>query len=67
MVIEEARALLADELRKRDSHGVGDGVNMRLCIEYVEGDPDSGASLHDRRKLDAALAAIMRAANSTPD
>lgn len=54
----QARDLLIEELQKRD----GDGVNLRLCIAYVKGS-DKSASIHDRRKLDAALAAIMRASS----
>jgi hypothetical protein len=54
---QEARLILAQELRNRD----GDGVNMRLCIAYVSGQPEGAeASQHDKRKLDASLAAISR-------
>lgn len=56
----QARDLLIEELRSRD----GDGVNMHLCIAYVGKNPEGdAASVHDKRKLDAALAAIRRAGN----
>lgn len=57
MTAKEIREVLASELRARD----GDGVNMRLCIAYVLGETDGEtASVHDKRKLDAALASISR-------
>ena len=50
------REILAGELKFRD----GDDVNMRLSIAYVlQTDDGHDASKHDRRKLDAAIQAML--------
>jgi len=57
------RQLLATELLNEH----GDNVNMRLCIAYVLGESDGEqASQHDKRKLDASLAALRRVSLSAP-
>lgn len=54
---EELRAILREELLQQNY----DDVNMMGCIMYLDGDK-TAASRHDRRKIDAAMAALRRVA-----
>lgn len=59
--VNELREILVEELRSRDSHGVGNGVNFRYTIEYLQDMDNSAASLRDKMIVQAALSAMRRA------